>query len=148
MAFEPAFFVYMMMSKRIGHSQEKIQLCADKLGPKMNEHIFEHIHRLGKHTGRKQRLITFKLAPFKKKEHILSCVQKLKGRSTSIHNNFSPETQDARRKLIEFAKKKNKAVSFSVDKLYIHSTTYIYDSAESAIVPLDSSGWKHVHRVS
>lgn len=112
-------------------------LCADELGFKINEQQFERVHWLGKYTDKEQRPIIAKLTLFKDKERILSCGHKLKGTSTYICEYFSPETRHAGRKLMKFTKAQNKAYRRYVDKLCINSTTYIYNSAEKAIVPLN-----------
>ncbi|XP_065658703.1 uncharacterized protein LOC136083228 [Hydra vulgaris] len=82
----------------------------------------ERAHRIGKKDGNKSRIIVVKLLHYKDKVKALHAANKLKGSGTYINEDFSFETNERRKKLVDEIKLHRKNGKYSIivyDKLIV-----------------------------
>lgn len=114
--------------------QKVLSLCETNLDLKLDPSCVERAHRIGNFTSTKQRPIIVKFAHFKTKERILGCGRKLKGTDFAIREDFASSTRFARSKLLAFVRPLKCAFKLSLDKLYVGSKCYFYDSASNSVI--------------
>lgn len=95
---------------------------------------YERVHRLGEFTQNKGRPTIAKSTFFKDKQAILDVAELLKNTGISVSKKFLQAALLARRKLLQFARERNRPYKLNVDKLYVDNTTYIYDTCFDAVV--------------
>lgn len=93
-------------------------------------------HRLGRHNPDRNRPIIVKFSNFKTKEAILRNGRKLKGTAYSIGEDFSKQTQTARKHLIAFGKSKSTPFSLRYKTLHIGPKRYFFDKSSQQVKEL------------
>lgn len=106
-----------------------IRHCSEYLNCTVKPDEIEGAHRLGRQIPGRNRPIIVKFSNFKTKDAILANARKLKGTADSIGEDFSKQTQTARKHLITFAKSKSVPFSLRYRTLHFGPKRFFFDDS-------------------
>ncbi|XP_040356419.1 uncharacterized protein LOC121046346 [Ixodes scapularis] len=110
-----------------------IRHCRDHSNITIDPKEIERAHRLGHHTSDRPRPAIVKFTFYKTKYTILTNGRKFKGTSFSVGEDFSRPVQNARKRLLAFAKSKNTPFSLRFKTLLMGPKRHVFDEPSQTV---------------
>lgn len=134
--------------------QEKWNQTEEKLVKKIStvfkspvpSEALERVHRLGTYRPSQNRPVIAKFASFKLKQELLSLSGKFKENGITVSEDYSLQTRQARKKLVEFAKQRDVSFKLRYNKLHIGDKRYSYNFSDDSVYELGGGSGEFVNR--
>ncbi|KAH9366150.1 hypothetical protein HPB48_000362 [Haemaphysalis longicornis] len=106
----------------------------------------ERVHRLGTYRPNQNRPVIAKFASFKLKQELLSLSGKFKENGITVSEDYSLQTRQARKKLVEFAKQRDVSFKLRYNKLLIGDKRYGYNFPDDSVYELGGASGEFVNQ--